>query len=123
MQQVHGAAAALPVVQEVHLGSAAGAPEPSLTITKPKVNRATKRVPVSWSLSDAGADFAISVGMDEQTAKDELGMFRDHEFKNARKDWDAAWRTWCRNWKKWDAGKTKKLSYSQQLARDINANQ
>lgn len=36
VQEVHGAGGALEVVQEVHWGSAGGAPEPSLTQSKPK---------------------------------------------------------------------------------------
>ncbi len=68
---------------------------------KEKTYRAAKRVPPRWSISDAGCDFALSVGMDQTTVTDQLDQFRDHEFKTARKDWDAAWRTWCRNWKKW----------------------
>ena len=78
------------------------------TDTDTKTYRAAKRVPAQWSLTDAGADFSISVGMDDQTAKNELAAFRDCEFKNPRKDWDAAWRTWCRNWKKWRKDEARK---------------
>jgi len=68
---------------------------------KEKTYRATKRVPAKWVLSDVLAEYAVNQGMTDEIALEELESFRDHEYKNAKKDWDAAWRTWCRNWKKW----------------------
>ena len=73
-----------------------------------KPYRATKRVPQRWDLSDHGGQFATESGMDAETTSCELAAFRDHEFKTARKDWDACWRTWCRNWKKWSKDETRK---------------
>jgi len=97
-----------PVVQQLHQGSATVAPEPSLTIIEPKLYRAAKRVPADWCLSESTYEFALSVGMDESELDDQLGQFCDHEFKTARKDWDACWRTWCRNWKKWSSNEAHK---------------
>lgn len=70
-------------------------------LTTQKKIRAAKRVPAKWTPSDDGLDFALEQGMDQPTTLDQLDQFRDHEFKTPRKDWDACWRTWCRNWKKW----------------------
>ena len=81
-------------------------------------NRAAKRAPKSWKPSDEGFNLAAEVGMDHEEYADQLAQFMDHEFKTARKDWDACWRTWCRNWKKWSKS-DKKLSYAQQLAEDM----
>ena len=63
------------------------------TVNKDKPYRAAKRVPVKWSASQEGLDYAEAQGMSPQEWFDELGSFRDHEFKAARKDWDAAWLT------------------------------
>jgi len=67
-----------------------------------------KRAPKGYVLSDALVAFASKQGMSSDEIQDEFGGFKDCEFKNARKDWDAAWRTWCRNWKKW--GKNEKVN-------------
>ena len=81
-------------------------------------HRATKRVPQKWSPGEKGIAFAESQGMSVTEHLEQLAAFRDHEYKSAKKDWDACWRTWCRNWKKWN--KTdKKLTYAQQLAEDM----
>jgi biotin operon repressor len=88
----------------------------------PKV-KASKRVPVTWKLTEKMIDYAMDAGMTEAQVKDEVEGFRDHEYRSAKKDWDAAWRTWCRNWKKWSRDKpNKKLSYAEQLKADMIAN-
>ena len=66
--------------------------------------RAAKRVPTKWSPSDGCFDFAIKSGMTQKITLEQLDAFRDHEYPKAKKDWDACWRTWCRNWKKWNPG-------------------
>jgi hypothetical protein len=68
---------------------------------KDKTYRATKRVPKSWRPSDDGFTFAAEAGMSHEVYAEQLEAFRDHEYKSAKRDWDACWRTWCRNWKKW----------------------
>ena len=60
-----------------------------------------KTVPKSWMVSDAGAEFAGKKGMNPEEFAEELQLFKDHEFKAARKDFDACWRSWCTNWKKY----------------------
>ena len=107
VNEVHGELDSPAVVNVVHSPSERGAPEPSLTTIKPSY-RAAKRVPVEWKPSDACYDFALNSGMNEAECLEQLDQFRDHEYKAAKKDWDACWRTWCRNWKKWRNNETHK---------------
>jgi hypothetical protein len=87
-----------------------------------KAYRATKRVPEKWKPPPQGLKFAADVGMTSEECVEQLDQFRDHEFKNARKDWDAAWRTWCRNWKKWGKDEThKRDTFDAKLARTRKA--
>ena len=93
-----------------------------IDIDKDKTYRATKRVPKKWSPSQKLCDFAIDCGMTAKEVEEQLEAFRDHEYKTAKKDWDACWRTWCRNWKKWSKDKPRgKLSYAEQLAEDMKS--
>lgn len=83
---------------------AAGAPEPTINPQKnPKTikQRPTRRAPKSFTLDDQLIAFAVERGMTDSVMADQLGQFRDHEFKTPRRDWPAAWRTWVRNWQKW----------------------
>lgn len=90
-------------------------PEPSYNPKKNrKTIRASQRVPVEWSPSDKLLDYALEQGMSPEVRKAELENFRDWEFTKARTDWDACWRTWCRNWKKW--GKEKQVEPSRARA-------
>jgi hypothetical protein len=83
---------------------------------------ASKRVPKKWKPPPKGLRFAADVGMTSEECVEQLDQFRDHEFKNARKDWDAAWRTWCRNWKKWSKDETyKRDTFDAKLARTRKA--
>lgn len=82
-------------------------------------SRARKRAPKNFELKDSLTKFALDIGMDEETLLLEFASFKDNEFKTAKKDWDAAWRTWCRNWKKWRKDKPKKLTYAEQLKEDM----
>ena len=79
----------------------------------PKKNPKTigrKTVPKTWKVTEAGIKFATEKGMSEEQLAEELQLFTDYEFKAARKDFDACWRSWCTNWKKFkreDNEKTK----------------
>ena len=66
-----------------------------------KTYEAAKRVPMDFSLTPDLVAFAEKAGMDVSQIEEEFAGFKDHEYKDAKKDWPAAWRTWCRNWKKW----------------------
>lgn len=57
--------------------------------------RATKKCPVSFTITKELADWAIekAPAVDIQKATDK---FRDHTFRNAITDWDGAWRNWMR---------------------------
>jgi hypothetical protein len=60
-----------------------------------KHKRASKRCPKDFEITDDmktwSAKECPNVNLERQTA-----VFRDHEFKNARKDWPATWRNWMR---------------------------
>jgi hypothetical protein len=65
--------------------------------------RPTKRCPADFELDAelrtwAAENFA-GVKVDAETA-----AFRDHEYKSAKTDWRAAWRTWIRNAAKFSNG-------------------
>lgn len=67
------------------------------TSGKPKSRaKASKKVPEHFVVSDSlkawAAEGAPLVDWRKETEK-----FRDWEFKHARSDWDATWRTWMRN--------------------------
>ena len=57
--------------------------------------RATKRCPEIFTVTDEmrawAAEDSPGVDVDRETAK-----FKDHQFKTARSDWLAAWRSWIR---------------------------
>jgi len=51
-----------------------------------------------------------------------LREMKDHEFKDAKKDWDAVFRNWVRRSAKWaKENPHKKLSYAQKLKQDLDA--
>ncbi len=57
------------------------------------------RLPEGWEPSEDGRAYASARGLNPQ---DELDAFRDHWTAESRAtasklDWNAAWRTWCRN--------------------------
>lgn len=57
------------------------------------------RLPEGWEPTQEGAEFARKSGLDPVST---LAAFRDHWTaasgqKASKLDWDAAWRTWCRN--------------------------
>jgi hypothetical protein len=71
-------------------------------ITKPPASsrsRPTKwtRVPSEWKPNDGHPIVAQEAGLSPDAYARELAKFRDHEFKSAKTDADAAFRTWLRN--------------------------
>lgn len=72
-------------------GESAAAP-PSGKTSEPK-KRASKRCPTDFEVTGDLREWARinypGVNLDRETAK-----FRDHEYKQAKTDWRAAWRTW-----------------------------
>ena len=54
-------------------------------------------MPLDWELTDPLRSFAVGKGLDAQAIAEELEKFRDHEFRDAKSDWPACWRTWVRN--------------------------
>ena len=94
-----------PVVQELHGGSAAVAPEPIIEpiiynnplLIPPKEKMARgSRLPQDWSPSTEDHSFADRLGI-----LDEVDKFRDHWHsqpgqKGTKVDWSATWRNWCR---------------------------
>lgn len=78
------------------------------TNTDTKRERGAKRAPKSFLLTEKLTAYAKDIGMDDTTIAEQLEGFMDWEFKSARKDWPACWRTWCRRWKKWSKDETHK---------------
>jgi hypothetical protein len=64
------------------------------TKTKTKPAKSWRRVPESWEPTDAHRALAVEQAVD---LDGELAKFRDHEFRAAKTDADAAFRTWIRN--------------------------
>lgn len=85
-------------------------------------NRATKRAPGDFVLTDDLTDFARLQGMTDEVVQDEFESFMDCEFKSPKTDWSATWRTWCRNFKKWNKDEKVRRnnteSFSDKLARN-----
>ncbi len=72
--------------------------ETTLRVVGAQVARPTRAsaFPDDFTLTDARRDWAARGGID---AAYEFAKFRDHHRArgSVMKDWDAAWRTWCRN--------------------------
>lgn len=72
--------------------------EPSVLVAQsaPRATRASKRVPESWLPTDRTREVLAGEGFDPGALERALTRMRDHEFKTARSDWDAAFRNWVR---------------------------
>ena len=85
-------------VQEVH-------PNHPLTIHEPPIETARERpgrkvaLPLDWILSVKNLEDARDHSFTDQEISHEADQFRDHHHARGTtfKDWDAAWRTWLRN--------------------------
>lgn len=70
-----------------------------------KDKRAYKRVPKTWEITDNGREHAKKSGMGSADLVLELERFRDYEWKHAKVDFNACWRTWCKNWMEYHKNK------------------
>lgn len=72
--------------------------EPSSLVARsaPSTRRASKRVPDSWSPTERTIKALVDEGHEAGALERALTRMRDHEFKSARSDWDAAFRNWVR---------------------------
>ena len=74
------------------------------TINKPSdINKGAKRCPEDFQPS-AEQIAKLSAKHPTLNLSEELDAMKDHEFKTARKDWAACFRTWCRNAEKYQRG-------------------
>ena len=82
-----------------------------------------KRAPTSYEPSvELLKQLAAETGMTFDDLMAMLREMKDHEFKSAKKDWDAVFRNWVRRAVKWaKENPRKKLTYAEQLAEDIDA--
>lgn len=67
-----------------------------------------ERIPDDWQPGEIGEAFARKLGMSDYDLEFESGNFVDYwkaddTKKSSKRDWQAAWRTWCRNWLKFGA--------------------
>ena len=81
--------------------------------------RASKRAPEDFEVTQVMYDWAEStLGIGKETVDFETGAFRDHQFREAKKDWVATWRNWLRKVKS-DNRPPRKPSYAETLAKDM----
>lgn len=68
---------------------------------KPKAKRAVT-IPSNWVPSDKNLDDAFNANFTQEEIDHEAAAFRDYHLQKgtAFKDWDAGWRTWLRNSRK-----------------------
>jgi uncharacterized protein YdaU (DUF1376 family) len=86
-------------IQETSIGGLVAFPAAhrKATRAKPKTQISETHQPTEKSIAFAGSE-----GMDKATMRVEWPQFRDHHLKVGSRfsDWDAAWRTWVREWRK-----------------------
>lgn len=80
-----------PSIEEPREATASGAQAPA----KP-IKRAAKRVPIDWMPKPAHFAIAAEEGFAPGEIEREIAKFRDHEFRDPKTDWDAAFRRWIR---------------------------
>tara|TARA_R110000850_G_scaffold23358_1_gene69083 strand:- start:18999 stop:19886 length:888 start_codon:yes stop_codon:yes gene_type:complete len=73
---------------------------------KPKPKRAKPSVamPQDWVPSDKNVEDALKLNFSQQDIQNEADRFKDHHLSKGStfKDWNAAWRTWLRNSRKFN---------------------
>lgn len=57
-------------------------------------SRASKRCPSDFEITDNMQVWATNKNFTSEFIADQTEIFRNHEFKTARKDWPACWRNW-----------------------------
>lgn len=84
-------------------GSAAAAPEPSLTVINRQSKRGARatRLPPEWTLPSEWWNWASKFGLEAQRIDLEADKFRDYWHGKGgqgavKADWFATWRNWCR---------------------------
>lgn len=83
-----------PLTEVVLSGSEAKASSPAEPPKREK--RGSKRVPVDWLPKPGDLAIADTEGFSPGAIERELAKFRDHQFRDAHTDWDAAFRNWIR---------------------------
>lgn len=74
-----------------------------LTTQDKKHTRARKRAPTSYQPSkELLASLATETNSKDWQLNDLLNEMKDHEFKSAKKDWDAVFRNWVRRSTRWN---------------------
>lgn len=63
--------------------------------------KGAKRAPKDFAISVEMYAWAEDQGLDAITVNAQTDAFKDHEFKTARKDWQAVWRNWMRRHVEW----------------------
>lgn len=110
-----------PVIEPVSKREPKGSPKNTeLAVTKntalmPKQKRGAS-IPESWVPSDKNIEDARKQNLTDREIDHEADRFRDYHLARGTvfKNWDAAWRTWVSNAKKW--GKKNQRSSNQQAA-------
>lgn len=87
-------------------------PEPSLTINEPSLDAPKRKravsLPPEWVPSERNIQDAISRNFTAEEIEHEADRFRDYHLAKGTtfKDWDAGWRTWLSNARKFSARNT-----------------
>lgn len=92
---------------------AADAPKPSVTINEPSIGAAPRRrrnpevpIPEDWVPNEKNLADARKQNFTEQEIRHEASQFRDRHLSKGSlfRDWDAAWRTWLGNARRFAGG-------------------
>lgn len=68
---------------------------------RPKLGPASRRKPPDVTLTDELRAYAMGVGLEPAAVDGEWAKFSDHEFRDPKRDWAAAWRRWARQAVEW----------------------
>lgn len=76
----------------------------SSATASPKAKRSS--FPEQWTPGEAEREAATNAGMAPEHRREQWDQFHDHHAAKGSMmvDWAAAWRTWCRNWRKFNPG-------------------
>jgi len=77
--------------------------------------RGSRRAPKNYQIDDNMKAWLREQSISFDFAQTELANFLDHEFRDPRKDWNASFRTWMRNAKKWQSPGTAEPSAQNQV--------
>lgn len=84
---------------------------------------ARKRAPQDYEPSQSVLDeLAAETNLPPDSLQSLLREMKDHEFRSAKKDWNAVFRNWVRRSVKWEKQNPgRKLSYAEQLREDMRS--